>query len=111
MLGCRIGHNVSFNTAPTIELDLLTIGDNSIIDRANLVGHHFDNGKLELAPVKIGKDCKIGPGTILLPGTVVGDNVQLGPLSVTRANQTLQPNSTWIGAPAKRVVKAKSPRS
>jgi maltose O-acetyltransferase len=58
-------------------------------------------GYTEVLPVKIGKRCYIGAGTIVLPGTVIGDEAVIGAGAVVRGE--IPPRSLAVGTPAKVV--------
>ncbi len=51
------------------------------------------------APVKIGRNCWIGAGAILLPGVSIGDNCVIGAGSVV--TKDIPPNSVAVGNPCK----------
>lgn len=51
------------------------------------------------APIKIGKNCWLGAGVIVLPGITIGDNVVVGAGSVV--THDLSDNVVAIGTPAK----------
>lgn len=52
-------------------------------------------------PVKIGKHCFIGTGSVLMPGCSIGDCSIVGAGTVVRGN--VEPYSIIIGSPAKKV--------
>lgn len=54
-----------------------------------------------LLPVKIGNHCFIGTGTVVMPGSVIGDCSIVGAGTVVRG--TVEPYSIVIGSPAKKV--------
>jgi len=59
---------------------------------------------LELAfPIKIGKNCWIGGGAIILPGVTIGDNTTIGAGSVVTKN--IPANVVAVGNPC-RVIKS-----
>ena len=51
-----------------------------------------------IANIKIGHNVWIGRGSIILPGTVIGDNVVIGANSLVKGN--LDANSMYAGTPA-----------
>ena len=55
------------------------------------------------APIIIGNNVWVGRGCLLLPGTIVGDNVIIAANSVVKG--TLQSNSMYGGTPAKCIKK------
>ncbi len=50
-------------------------------------------------PIKIGRNCFLGAGTIVLPGVTIGDNVVVGAGSIV--NKDLPDNVIAVGVPAK----------
>lgn len=53
------------------------------------------------APVKIGKNCWLGEGVIVLPGVTIGDGCIIGAHSIVKKN--IPPFSIAVGSPAKVV--------
>lgn len=54
-----------------------------------------------VAPVSIGRHVIVGAGSVILPGTRMGDGVALGALSL--ANKTLEAHFVYTGVPAKKL--------
>ena len=54
-----------------------------------------------LKEVKIGENCFIGARSVILPGTVIEDNVIIGAASVVKGN--LSNNTVWAGNPARKI--------
>jgi carbonic anhydrase/acetyltransferase-like protein (isoleucine patch superfamily) len=52
---------------------------------------------------KIGKNCLIGIGAILMDGCEIGDNSIVAPGALVRENMVFEPNSLIIGSPAKKL--------
>jgi galactoside O-acetyltransferase len=52
-------------------------------------------------PVTIGRHCVVGTGSVLLPGTVMGEGSTLGALSLAKG--TLDPFTLYGGVPAVRI--------
>lgn len=61
-----------------------------------------DHRPYYIAPVKIGKNCWLGEGVIVLPGVTIGDGCVIGAHSVV--NKDIPSASIAVGSPA-RVVK------
>jgi acetyltransferase-like isoleucine patch superfamily enzyme len=57
---------------------------------------------LEYAPVKVGADCDIGAGSVILPGVTIGSGVQIGAGSVVTSD--IPKNTVAVGVPA-RVIR------
>lgn len=93
--------------------NLIEIGDNAVIsDRVILLTHDYSctnalraigemhNTDVSISRhIKIGNNSFIGMGSILLPGTEIGDNVIVGAGSVVRGK--IPSNSIVVGNPAK----------
>ena len=105
-----IAASVRFDT-----FDLITIGDRSTISsNVILLTHDYSYTNALIAvgqtpttdvgiirPITIGCNVFIGMNVVVLPGTVVEDNVVVGAGSVIRGR--LESNSVYIGNPAVRI--------
>lgn len=56
---------------------------------SGIVGHYIDAGKLTLLRTIVGKDCQLGTGVLLGPGTRLGEKVGVGSFSRFSANITV----------------------
>jgi len=73
LAGCRIGKGVWLTTASLLDPYMISIGDGTVVGGdAVLSAHIFSNGRLFLAPIRIGKDCQIGAHALLCPGVTLG---------------------------------------
>ena len=114
--GCNLtlGNNVYFNTGCVV-LDSadVEIGDFTMIgSRVQICTpeHPLDieerRKDLERAfPVKIGKDCWIGSGAIILSGVTIGDGTTIGAGSVV--TKDIPPMSVAVGNPCRVIKKLK----
>lgn len=85
-LGLRLGKGVYL--APGVLIDyvatyLITIDDDAVLaPRAHVLAHDASTrgtlGYTRLAPVYIGKRAFIGAGTLVLPGSTIGDDAVIG---------------------------------
>ncbi len=75
---------------------IVATGTHPIAPHLREKGYQFN------APVKIGKNCWIGAGSIILPGVTIGDNTVIGAGSVV--TKDIPPNSVAFGNPC-RVVR------
>lgn len=102
------------------DFDLTTLGDRLIIS-SNVVllthDYSYTTGLIAineepvtdatiLRPIKIGNNVFIGMNCLLLPGTIIGDNVIIGAGSVVRG--TIESNSVYCGNPATKVADIKT---
>lgn len=94
------------------DFNLITIGERCVIS-SNVIflthDYSFTTGLLSikekpktdigiLGPISIGNNVFIGMNAILLPGTIIGDNVIIGAGSVVRGN--IHDDSVYSGNPA-----------
>lgn len=88
---CHFGNNIYANFNLTLVDDThIYVGDYTMFGPSVTVataGHPIlpelrEQGYQYNAPVKIGKNCWIGAGALILPGVTVGDNVVIGAGSV-----------------------------
>lgn len=60
-----------------------------------------DRERIDVTPVTIGDYAFIGIGSVILPGSNIGEHCVIGANSVVRG--ILPPNTIWVGAPARCV--------
>ena len=101
LLGARVGRHSEISTAEGMVPELLTLGDDSFIADAALLGDkELRGGWLILQPTVIGSRSFIGNGAYVPDGAVVPDDVLIGVQSRVPANDQLQSGQTWLGSPA-----------
>lgn len=102
--------------------DGVFVGPNSTIGPQVVLGRHTHvNANVFITRAELGDFCTVSPGAVICgdvqigekvtvgAGAVVsnlvkiGSNVTVGAGCVIPPNQTLEPNSTWVGVPARRV--------
>lgn len=106
---CIFGKNINFGSEPY----LITIG-NSFYSSSNIqfVTHDGSVNVLRnlspelkeydyIQPINIGNNVFIGYGVVILPGTVIGDNIIIGASSVVKG--TLESNHVYAGIPVKKI--------
>jgi len=83
LLGAKVGCNVTINKGATIgEFDLVTIGDNAILERCIVRPFAAErNTSMYLGSISVGANAVVGLGSIVAPGTQVPDNACIGPNS------------------------------
>jgi acetyltransferase-like isoleucine patch superfamily enzyme len=100
LMGAKIGRNVHINSKSCADPSLLEIGENSVIGgHATVIGHAFEQGKLILKKVKIGKDVVVGLNAVLLPGVEAGDGATIAAGAVVPKNTKIAAGSTYMGIP------------
>ena len=108
--GIRLGSNVFINANCTfLDGGYITIGDNTRIGpnvQIYTPHHPMDfrkrrENKEYAYPIKIGRDCWIGGGTIICPGVTIGDRCIIGAGSVV--TKDVLEDSVIAGNPAKSI--------
>ncbi|KAG6400961.1 hypothetical protein SASPL_137806 [Salvia splendens] len=90
MFGAKIGSSVVLDTIDITDPALLSIGDGvAIAEGALLQSHQVRNGILSFSPIRIGKNCSIGPYAVINKGTLVKDGAEVAPLQVTQEGKLL----------------------
>ena len=83
----------------------VTIGENTIFaNNVTIVANNHgmkDRNIYVAKDVKIGENCWIGAGAVILPGVNLNDNVTVGANSVV--TKDCEQNSIYIGVPAKKM--------
>lgn len=121
----HIGNNVGISGATIYARKGITIGDNTAIggnckildndfhpidaeDRIRLLNDAHGGDAADLIPsreIKIGKNCFIGCNSIILKGTVLGDNCVVGAGAVVSGK--FENNCVVVGNPARVIRKLK----
>jgi len=103
LFGGKLGKGVAIYTR-LWDVELIEVGDYTSIGTGCIIGGHaISQGELFRKRIKIGKNCTIGAGTIILPGVTIGDKVIVASNSVIPANRTLDSNSVYAGTPVKKI--------
>lgn len=109
MLGMKIGKNTL--VGGTIKDPCLTeIGDNVTMGEFAIIYGHIHNLEkaiILMERVKIGNNCIIGAGAIIMPGAVLEDDVKLAAGAVVTRSQILKKGKTYGGIPAKEIKSKK----
>ena len=108
--GVKVGQNVriySSNIDYNKYYRLLEIGDNVTISHSTILLHDASTklfmNHSKIGAVKIGNNVFVGYGSIILPGTAIGDNVVIGAGTVVRGD--IPDDSVVIGNPCRIVCK------
>ena len=106
LLGMKIGENtliggVVKDPCVTEFGDNVTMGEYAII-----YGHiqDYSKGIITISRIKIGDNCVIGAGAIIMPGATLQDNVKLAAGALVKQNQILVEGKTYAGIPAKEII-------
>ena len=110
LLGMKIGENtlvggVIKDPCVTEFGDNVTMGEYAII-----YGHiqDYSKGTITISRIKIGNNCIIGAGAIIMPGATLQDNVVLAAGALVTQNQVLEKGKTYAGIPAKEIMVGKN---
>ncbi|WP_203309306.1 Pls/PosA family non-ribosomal peptide synthetase [Sphingomonas beigongshangi] len=104
LLGCRIGKRCYMDTTDVTEHDLVDIGDDvALNDFAGLQTHLFEDRVMKVSGVSVRDRATIGSYAIVLYDAEIGEDAQLGDLSVVMKGETLPPGTSWEGSPARLV--------
>ena len=101
LFGVKIGKGVFLNCTDITEFDCVTIGDHAAINAGALLQTHlYEDRQMKVGRIKIGKGVSLGPGSLVLYDTEVGDNASLAGLTTVMKGEYLPANSNWSGSPA-----------
>jgi len=105
-LGLKLGENTLLGGV--IRDPCLTeIGDNVTMGGYAIIYSHMHNKAertITFKKIKIGNNCVVGAGSIIMPGVIMEDNVILAAGGVTKKNSLLQKNKIYGGNPAKEIT-------
>ncbi|MGI8815477.1 MAG: Pls/PosA family non-ribosomal peptide synthetase [Pseudonocardia sp.] len=101
-LGAKIGPGVViFSPIVPVCTDLLTIGENTVINKiSSFTCYRAHSGLIQVGPVVLGKEVLVGDATVLDIWTWMGDGAQLGHTSSLHAGQGVPAGQRWHGSPA-----------
>jgi len=102
LLGVKIGKRVCMNTTDITEYDIVSIGDDSVLNEdSGPQTHLFEDRIMKIGSVTIGKRCTIGSRTIILYDSKVEDDANILPLSLVMKGETISGNKNWTGSPVR----------
>ncbi len=104
LLGATVGKNAEISTAMGVVPDMLTLGDETFIADAVMLGDdEVDGGWMTVQRTVIGHRSFVGNGAYVPDGTVLPDNVLIGVQSYTPEAGKMQEGDTWVGSPPIRL--------
>jgi acetyltransferase-like isoleucine patch superfamily enzyme len=113
LLGMKIGKNCL--VGGVIKDPCLTeFGNNVTMGEYAIIYGHIHNYETETIitdRVKIGNNCVIGAGSIIMPGAILEDNVKIAAGAVVTKGQILIKGKTYGGIPAKEIIKSEKSNS
>jgi acetyltransferase-like isoleucine patch superfamily enzyme len=84
--------------------NLLEFGDDVVIgSEVHLSGHTVEAGVVKTARVHLGRDVIIGLGAVIDIGVTVGDETQVGALSLVPKHTVLDAGGVYAGIPVRRI--------
>jgi acetyltransferase-like isoleucine patch superfamily enzyme len=102
--GARLGRGVFVNSLNMSDHNLLEFGDHVVIGSdVHLSGHTVEAGIVKTAAVRLGNRVTVGTGSVIGIGVEIGDNAQVGALSVVPKHRRLEANATYVGVPVRRI--------
>lgn len=102
MGGARMGRRVYVNSLGVSDYNLLEFGDGVVIGAdVHVSGHTVENGVVKTAPVTLGRNVTIGLCSIVDIGVEIGDNAQVGAMSLVPKHTRLEGGHVYAGVPAR----------
>ncbi len=100
LLGAKVGRDAELSTALGVVPDMLTLGDETFIADAVMLGdEQIIGGWMSVQATVVGNRSFVGNGAYLPDGTVIPDNVLIGVLSSVPSTGEMHPGDTWLGSP------------
>jgi len=100
LLGAKVGKGAEISTALGVVPDMLTLGDETFIADAVLLGdEEIDGGWMRMRPTVISRRSFVGNGAYIPDGTILPENVLIGVHSCAPDNALLKNGDTWLGSP------------
>ncbi len=102
LFGSKIGKKVYMDTTDITEFDMVELGDCvSLNEASGPQTHLFEDRVMKIGKIKIGSYSSVGTASIILYDTEIGENVNIGSLSLLMKGETLEKNTNWSGCPVK----------
>jgi non-ribosomal peptide synthetase-like protein len=100
LLGAKVGRDAEISTALGVVPDMLTLGDETFIADAVMLGdEQIDGGWMTMQPTVISHRSFVGNGSYIPDGTVLPEQVLVGVHTHAPDNGRMQPGDTWLGSP------------
>lgn len=110
LMGMKIGRGAVINSTAISDPSLVTIGEKATIGGSvTIVAHYGQAGFLVLAPVDIGAGATVGLRVSIMGGVRIGKNARIMPHSVVLPKTEIGEGETWGGVPAVRLDTPKDP--
>ncbi len=100
LLGAKVGRHAEISSAIGVVPDLLTLGDETFIADAVMLGDDkIDGGWMTLRPTVISRRSFVGNGAYISDGTTLPENVLIGVHSRAPDSERIRDGDTWLGSP------------
>ncbi|PUA16860.1 Pls/PosA family non-ribosomal peptide synthetase [Glaciimonas sp. PCH181] len=100
LLGAKVGRGAEISTALGVVPDMLTLGEETFIADAVLLGdEQIDGGWMRMQPTVISRRSFVGNGAYIPDGTTLPENVLIGVHTRAPANDKMRNGDTWLGSP------------
>jgi non-ribosomal peptide synthetase-like protein len=100
LLGAKVGRDAEISTALGVVPDMLTLGDETFIADAVMLGdEEIDGGWMTMQPTVISHRSFVGNGAYIPDGTVLPEHVLIGVHSRAPDNDQMASGDTWLGSP------------
>ncbi|MYN45429.1 amino acid adenylation domain-containing protein [Pseudoduganella sp. FT93W] len=100
LLGAKVGKDAEISTALGVVPDMLTLGDETFIADAVMLGdEEIDGGWMTMQPTVVSHRSFVGNGAYIPDGTVLPEHVLIGVHSRAPDNSRMQSGDTWLGSP------------
>jgi len=101
LLGARLGKGIYLDTTDITEFDCVRIGDDAELNAwCGPQTHLFEDRVMKIGQVEIGARVTVGPSSIILYDTAIGDDAYLGPLTLVAKGERIPAGTRWVGSPA-----------
>ncbi|MGK5027551.1 Pls/PosA family non-ribosomal peptide synthetase [Janthinobacterium sp. RB2R34] len=100
LLGAKVGKGAEISTALGVVPDMLTLGDDTFIADAVMLGdEQIDGGWMTMRPTVISHRSFVGNGSYIPDGTVLPEHVLIGVHTHAPRNDQMHGGDTWLGSP------------
>ncbi|WP_328808478.1 Pls/PosA family non-ribosomal peptide synthetase [Nonomuraea montanisoli] len=99
-LGAEVGRGVWCETYWLPEIDLVSLGDGTSVNRGCVLQTHlFHDRVMSIDTVELAEGSTLGPHGVVLPAATVGSNTTIGPASLVMRGESLPARTRWYGNP------------
>jgi len=104
MMGAHIGRDAVVNTHHIYDLDIISIGDRTVIGaNASILGHVGEKGRWCANTSRSGTTATVRPVRQHPAGVTMGDNCHVGAMSLVPKGSTLDANAVYGGVPVRKI--------